>query len=57
VARLLRPRDYQPGAVIVRRGEQGDCMFFVVEGEVEVQILPEPVFLGAGQFFLASWHC
>jgi voltage-gated potassium channel len=51
VARLLRPRDYQSGAAIVRRGEQGDCMFFVVEGEVEVQIQPEPVFLGPGQFF------
>jgi voltage-gated potassium channel len=51
VARLLRPREYQSGATIVRRGEQGDCMFFVVEGEVEVQIQPEPVFLGAGQFF------
>ena len=29
VARLLRPREYPAGAVIVRRGEPGDCMYFV----------------------------
>ncbi|MGC2203448.1 MAG: cyclic nucleotide-binding domain-containing protein [Stellaceae bacterium] len=51
VARLLRPREYPAGAVIVRRGEPGDCMYFVVSGEVEVQIRPEPVFLGSGDFF------
>lgn len=51
VARLLRPREYPEGAVIVRRGERGDCMYFVVEGEVEVQVQPNPLYLGAGQFF------
>ena len=51
VARLLRPRDYPAGAVIMRRGEAGDCMYFVVEGEVEVQLQSEPVYLGPDQFF------
>jgi len=51
VARLLRPREYAAGAIIVRRGEPGDCMYFVVSGEVEVQLKPEPVRLGAGEFF------
>ena len=51
VARLLRPRDYPAGAVIVRRGEPGDCMYFVVDGEVEIQLQPEPLYLGAGEFF------
>jgi voltage-gated potassium channel len=51
VARLLRVRDYPPNAVIVRRGEAGDCMFFVVEGEVEVELRPEPLRLHAGAFF------
>lgn len=51
VARLLRPREYPVGATIVRRGERGDCMYFVVEGAVEVQVQPRPVHLGAGQFF------
>jgi voltage-gated potassium channel len=51
VARLLRPRDYGAGAIIVRRGEPGDCMYFVVSGEVEVQLKPEPVVLRPGEFF------
>jgi voltage-gated potassium channel len=51
VARLLRPRDYPPGAVIVRRGEPGDCMYFVAAGEVEVRVRPQPVRLGPGAFF------
>ena len=37
VARLLRPRDYPARAVIVRRGERGDCMYFIASGEVEVR--------------------
>jgi voltage-gated potassium channel len=51
VARLLRPRDYPAGAVIVRRGEPGDCMYFVVEGEVEIRLQSSSLTLGASQFF------
>src|SRR4051794_38843877 len=51
VARLLRPHDYPEGAVIVRRGEPGDCMYFVVEGEVEIRLPDQGVYLGPGQFF------
>ncbi len=51
VARLLRSRDYPAGAVIMRRGEPGDCMYFVVEGEYEVQLQTDPIRLGAGHFF------
>jgi voltage-gated potassium channel len=51
VARLLRPRDFPRGAVIVRRGEPGDCMYFVVEGEAEVQLQSGALYLGGGQFF------
>jgi voltage-gated potassium channel len=51
VARLLRPRDYTEGAIIMRRGEAGECMYFVVEGEVEIQLHSGSIFLGAGQFF------
>ena len=51
VARLLRARDYPPGAVIMRRGEPGDCMFFVVEGEVEVLLEPRSLKFGADYFF------
>ncbi|MFZ2004588.1 MAG: cyclic nucleotide-gated ion channel [Stellaceae bacterium] len=51
VARLLRVRDYPGGAVIVRRGEPGDCMYFVVQGEVEVLLDPHPLRFGAEYFF------
>ncbi len=51
VARLLRPRDYPAGAVIVRRGEPGDCMYFIASGEVEIEIAPAPLRLGTGDFF------
>jgi voltage-gated potassium channel len=51
VARLLRPRDYPAGAVIVRQGEPGDCMFFIASGEVEIELSPAPVRLAAGDFF------
>jgi len=52
-ARLLRPRDYPAGAVIVRRGEPGDCTYFIASGEVEVEVEPrsEPLRLQAGEFF------
>jgi CRP/FNR family transcriptional regulator len=47
---------YQPGEVIIRQGEVGDCMFVVQEGKVEVilEIEGREVQLdvhGEGQFF------
>ncbi len=51
VAQLLRPRDYPAGAVIVRRGERGDCMYFVASGEVEIRVRPESIRAGSGDFF------
>lgn len=51
VARLLRPRECPAGAVIVRRGEHGDCMYFVAAGKVEIRLPRAPVYLEAGQFF------
>jgi voltage-gated potassium channel len=51
VARLLRVREYPANAVIMRRGESGDCMYFVVEGEVEIELQPAPLQLHAGSFF------
>ncbi|MFI5013230.1 MAG: cyclic nucleotide-gated ion channel [Hyphomicrobiales bacterium] len=51
VAALLRPRDFPPRSVVVRRGQPGDCMYFIVEGEVEVLIQPKPIRLASGAFF------
>jgi voltage-gated potassium channel len=50
VARLLRPRDYPQGAVVMRRGEPGDCMYFIADGEVEIQLPTQSVHLGSGEF-------
>jgi voltage-gated potassium channel len=50
VARL-RSRNYPAGAVVVRRGGPGDSMFFIVSGEVEVRIGPNPIVLRDGAFF------
>ena len=51
VASLLRPRDFPAGAVIMRRGQAGDCMYFIIDGEAEVQLPSQRVYLGPGQFF------
>ncbi len=50
VARLLRPRRLPAGAPLMRKGEPGDCMYFIVDGEVEVALEPQPVRLGQGAF-------
>jgi len=50
LARMMRQWDVSEGTTIVRRGRQGDCMYFVASGEVEVEVTP-PVRLGAGAFF------
>ena len=51
VTRLLRPREVPPGAEVMHKGAPGDCMYFIVSGEIEIQIEPRPVCLGAGDFF------
>ncbi|MEK1855175.1 MAG: cyclic nucleotide-gated ion channel [Phyllobacterium sp.] len=50
IVRALRPRVVPAGAVICRKGDTGDQMFFIVEGRVIVAT-PNPVELGSGSFF------
>jgi voltage-gated potassium channel len=50
IVRALRPRVVPAGAIICRKGETGDQMFFIVEGRVNVAT-PSPVELGSGSFF------
>jgi voltage-gated potassium channel len=47
----LRSRSYPAGAMVIRKGEVGDAMFFIVTGEVEVRIGPRTRPLRAGAFF------
>ena len=51
ISRVLRRIDVAEGATIIRRGREGDCMYFVASGEVEVEVEPKPVRLGPGAFF------
>jgi voltage-gated potassium channel len=51
LASLLRPRELPPRSIVAKRGSAGDCMFFIVSGEVEIQVEPKPVRLGSGEFF------
>jgi voltage-gated potassium channel len=51
LSRMLRRWDVAEGTSVIRRGQEGDCMYFVASGEVEVQLDPQPVRLGPGAFF------
>lgn len=51
IAAMLQAEIVPPHSVIVRRGDNADAMFFVMEGEVEVDVQPVPVRLRPGDFF------
>jgi voltage-gated potassium channel len=51
IARLLRPQIAPAHYAIVRRGEPATAMFFIMSGEVEVDVRPHAVRLRGGQFF------
>ena len=51
IATLLSPLVVPPRHAVVRLGEKADSMFFIISGEVEVEIPPEPKKLGPGEFF------
>ncbi len=51
ITRVLRPQAIPSRSVIVRKGERADAMFFIISGEVEVDVKPIPVVLKRGDFF------
>ncbi len=51
IARILKPQEVEKGRTVIRRGDRGDCMYFIVSGEVEVQLPAGPKRLGPGAFF------
>ncbi|MGJ4964380.1 ion transporter [Bradyrhizobium sp. HKCCYLRH3061] len=51
VTQMLRTIDLPPRAAVIRKGEPGDCMYFIASGEVEVDLPGKKVRLGEGAFF------
>ena len=51
LASSLRRMNVPENTVVVRRGQRGECMYFVAEGEVQVEVPNAPVTLGEGSFF------
>jgi voltage-gated potassium channel len=51
VTNMLRTIDLPPRVVLIRKGQQGDCMYFIASGEVEVDLPGKKVRLGEGAFF------
>ena len=51
VTHMLRTIDLPPRTTIIRKGQQGDCMYFIASGEVEVDLPGKKVRLGEGAFF------
>ena len=52
VTHMLRTIDLPPRVMIMRKGQQGDCMYFIASGEVEVDLpAGKKVRLSEGAFF------
>ncbi len=51
IATMLKPRHVPPLYDVVRQGDPADCMYFILSGELEVELLPATVRLKAGDFF------
>lgn len=51
VTHMLRTMELPARTMIIRKGQQGDCMYFIAAGEVEVDLPGKKVQLGDGAFF------
>jgi len=48
---MLRARRLPRDSIIIRKGDEGDSMYFIASGEVEVVLPKNSVRLGEGEFF------
>ncbi|KZM47669.1 cyclic nucleotide-gated ion channel [Labrenzia sp. OB1] len=51
VAKLLQAQSVRKGSTIAEKGAVADRMFFISDGEVEIRLPHETVYLGVGSFF------
>jgi voltage-gated potassium channel len=51
VTHMLRTMDLPARTMIIKKGQTGDCMYFIADGEVEVDLPGKKVTLGEGAFF------
>ena len=51
VTHMLRTMDLPNRTMIIRKGQTGDCMYFIANGEVEVDLPGKKIRLGDGAFF------
>lgn len=51
IMKLLQAQRVEAGAVITRRGETAHSMYFIADGEVEIDVKKESIRLGSGHFF------
>lgn len=51
ISTLLKPRFVPPGETIIRKGEKGREMFFLISGALEVCLPNQTIRLGSGDFF------
>jgi voltage-gated potassium channel len=51
ITHMLRRLEVPAHTSVIRRGRVGDCMYFIADGEVQVDVKPTPVRLGSGSFF------
>lgn len=51
IAKVLKPRYVMPGEKVIRKGEKGEEMFFIVSGALEASLPGHSLRLGSGEYF------